>query len=78
MFALARMIGVSAYLLSVFGFIYLIRHIKKSQLIIVLILFAATLCCIAFAYEPHVTSDLYRIRIYAHDFAQQTHRELLE
>ena len=75
MFILARIVGISIYVIAIFGFTNLIRYIKKEQLILALILFWGTLCCIAFAYEPHFTSYLYRIRIYARDFAQQTYQE---
>lgn len=69
MFLTARVFGIFSYLLSSMFFLMLAKRVKNSQTKIVMMLYLLVLCFMAYFYEPYITSDLYRIRIYVKDCA---------
>ncbi len=76
MFVLARIFGVLSYVVSSIFFLMLAKRVKKSQTKIVIMLYLFVLCIIAYFYEPYITSDLYRIRIYVKDCASMSWENL--
>ena len=65
----ARLIGIGAYVIVLFSFLFCIRHVYSSKIKKVLNAFLIIYICMAFFYEPAYESDLFRIRIYADNFS---------
>lgn len=75
MFIFARSLGIFIYFFSSLFFLMLVSKIKKSQLKLIVSLYLFTLTVMAYFYEPYLTSDLYRIRVYVRNYAMMSWSE---
>lgn len=64
MFLIERAISLLCFAFALLFNCYLISRVKDKQYKIILFAYLLILCFFAWGFEPHVTSDLYRIREY--------------
>lgn len=78
MYLVARVVGLSMYIIVLLTTLYSLRHIEEQKISRVLFVLGIALCTMAYFYFPAPEADLFRIQQYAENFSHYSWSEFVK